>query len=100
MRNEIANELEEQLNKILEKEYPSLYKDAQDGDVYFIWGAPEQNNGSNSNSLEVSIADRKTNKILGKINFDININWSKFFAFGVWNGIRIISSTLNIKYEG
>lgn len=99
MGNEIKDELEGQLNEILEKKYPELAKDIEDAKVYLDWGEPDLYEHSNRDSLEVDVLNTDTDKLVGKISFDVKITWSNDLGFGGWEEIEIIPSTIDAEYE-
>lgn len=99
MGNEIVDEIDGQLDTILEKKYPELYKDINDETVYLDWGDPELYEHSNRDSLEVDIIDEDTEKVVGKISFDVKITWSQVLTFGGWEEIRIMPSTVDVEYK-
>ena len=99
MGNEIVDEVEGQLDKILNKKYPKLAKNIEDEKIYLDYGNPNINEHSTRDSLRVNIIETGTNKVAGKINFVVKIVWSNGLTFGGWDEIKIMPSTVNVEYE-
>jgi hypothetical protein len=96
MGNEIEDELEEQLEDIISKKYPKIYKGLDDGELFLDWNNYEIDEHSNRDSLSVYIVNSKTNKKILEISFDIRIHWADKYdlSFGGWEEISIIKSTV------